>query len=96
MVLHTNHVSSGYCVDVTGSLINLHIPRMRPPHVLRQVAGLRERLAARLTHMRLLPRMRAHVHSQAAGLGERLAARVADMRLLENGRSPVRWGPCLR
>ena len=52
------------------------------PHVHSQVAGPRERLAARLAYMRLLPRMRAHVHSQAAGLSERLAACLTDIRLL--------------
>ena len=42
----------------------------------------RECLAARLTDMRLLPRMRPHVYPQATRLGERLAACLADMRLL--------------
>ena len=59
------------------------------PHMRMQVAGLRERLAARLTDMRLLPRMRAHVRSQATGLRERLAARLADMRLLPRMRAHV-------
>ena len=52
------------------------------PHVPTQVAGPRERLAARLADMRPLPRMCPHVLSQVTGLGERIAARLADMRPL--------------
>ena len=37
------------------------------PHVHSQVAGRRERFAAPLADVRLLPRMREHVVSQAAG-----------------------------
>ena len=51
-------------------------------HVRSQVAGLGERLTARLADKRLLPRMCPHVRSQAVGLRERLAARLADKRLL--------------
>jgi hypothetical protein len=51
------------------------------PHVLGQVAGIGERLAARLADMRLLPRMHPHVPGQVAGRRTRLAARLADMRL---------------
>ena len=61
------------------------LPRMRARvlhHVHSQVAGLRERLAARLADMRLLPRMREHVPGQVDGLRKRLAARLADIRLL--------------
>ena len=46
------------------------------------MAGLRERLAARVADMWLLPRMRQHVRSQEAGPRERLPARLADMWLL--------------
>ena len=49
-------------------------------HVPSQAVGLRERLAARLAGMRLLPRMYPHVYSPVAGLRERLSARLADMR----------------
>jgi hypothetical protein len=45
--------------------------------VRRQVAGRRERLAARLADMRLLPSMRAHVRRQLAGGRERLATCLA-------------------
>jgi len=44
-----------------GVFTGLHTTQV---HVSSQTAGLRERLAARLTDMRLLPRMRAHVQSQ--------------------------------
>ena len=54
-----------------------------------QVAGRRERLAARLTDIRLLPRMRLHVPIQSTGLTERLAARLADIRLLPRMRAHV-------
>ena len=58
------------------------LPRMYP-HVRHQGTGRRERLAACLADMRLLPRMRAHhVRGQVAGPRERLPARLADMRLL--------------
>ena len=50
--------------------------------VLNQAVGLRERLAARLADIRLLPRMRTDVHSQVTGLRERLAACLTDVRLL--------------
>ena len=45
------------------------LPAVRP-HVRSQVAGLRERLAARFAEMRPLPRMRPQVRSQGPGLGE--------------------------
>ncbi len=51
-------------------------------HVLRQAAGHRELLFARLTYVWLLSRMRPHVNSQAIALSERLSARLTDMRLL--------------
>jgi len=41
--------------------------RMRT-HVPRQAAGLGERLVARLTDIRLLPRMRTHVFDQVTSL----------------------------
>ena len=47
------------------------------PHVRHQVAGPRERPAARLTDISLLSRMREHVPSQVAGIGERRAACLA-------------------
>jgi hypothetical protein len=53
------------------------------------MAGMRERLSARLTHMRFLPRMRAHVRIQAVGLRERLAARLAYERLITRMRTHV-------
>ena len=59
------------------------------PHVLGQVAGSRERLAARLADIRLLPRMRTHVDKQVAERRERLAARLADMWLLPRMRPRV-------
>jgi hypothetical protein len=37
-------------------------------HVPRQAAGLGERLVARLTDIRLLPRMRTHVFDQVTSL----------------------------
>ena len=58
-------------------------------HVHSQMAGMRERLFAQLTHMRLFPRERAHVRIQAAGLRERLAARHAYERLLTRIRTHV-------
>ena len=51
-------------------------------HVHSQAAGRCERLAARLTDIRLIPRMRAHVRSQVTRGRERFAARLADMRLV--------------
>ena len=71
----------GCCVDVMGPLLNLHIIRMCP-HVRHQGVGPRERLAARLADMRLLPRMREHVLSQVADVRERLATRLTDMRMI--------------
>ena len=64
------------------------------PHVRGQVAGRGERLAARLTDMRLLPRMCPHVVHQATGRRERLAARLtldaAMLRCSAPGASAVR------
>jgi hypothetical protein len=44
--------------------------------VVHQAAGRRERLAARLADMRLLPRVCPHVRGQVVGPRERLAARL--------------------
>ena len=77
-----------WCGDVTESLLNLHVARMRQ-HVPRQDAGLRERLATRLADMRPLPCMRQHVFRQAVGARERLAARLADMRPIARMRAQV-------
>ena len=52
------------------------------PHVPCQVTGPRERLAAGLAYMWLLPRMCPHVLSQVAGIEECFAARLTYMRLL--------------
>jgi hypothetical protein len=54
------------------------LPRMRQ-QVLSQVAGLRERLAARLTDVRSLPRVGPHVLLQTTVRREGLFACLADM-----------------
>jgi hypothetical protein len=52
------------------------------PHVPSQVVRPRERLATRLTDVRLLPRMRPHVPRQVAGSREGFAARLKYVRPL--------------
>ena len=54
-----------------------------------QVTGLSEGLAACLTDMRFLPRMRPHVYIELTGPQERLVARLTDICLIPRMRPYV-------
>ena len=68
------------CVRLPARITDKRLLPRVGPHVLNQVAGLRERLAARLADMFLLRRMHPHVRSQATVLREHLPTRRTVMQ----------------